>query len=262
MQSSFVFALAVAILSSITTGQLLPPSIVPTIQPYPSGAPILLVSGSFSLGPTPSETAYPAPGDGGDDDDYDENADDENGEESPVITGLPDMPGDDEPKTLDPEPSATTLRVRGDSSIQMLPESTLTSASIMVRATSQITSSEQVASTLIEASTPDPTSLTRLIPEPSTMSASTLAPRATQAYPRRRRQARHADNTLTTISISDPTSRTHIPPESTMSATTLATVTRERNRPTNGISSSSPRHTNPAGVYPSAPGVTQAGAAP
>lgn len=163
---------------------------------------------------------------------------------------------------MDPEPSATTLRVRGDSSIQMLPESTLTSASIMVRATSQITSSEQVASTLIEASTPDPTSLTRLIPEPSTMSASTLAPRATQAYPRRRRQARHADNTLTTISISDPTSRTHIPPESTMSATTLATVTRERNRPTNGISSSSPRHANPAGVYPSAPGVTQAGAAP
>lgn len=248
--------------SSVTTGQLLPPSIVPEIQPYPSGAPILLVSGSFSLGPGQSETAYPAPGDGDDDDD--ENGDDENGEESLVITGLPDMPGDHESKTLDPEPSATTLRVRGDSSIQMLPESTLTSASIMVRVTSQVTSSEQVLSTLIEASTLDPTSLTRLIPEPSTMSASTLAPRATQAYPRRRRQARHAGYTMTTstISISDPTSRTQIPPESTMSATTLATVKREHNRHTNGVSNPSPRHTNPVGVYPSVPGVTQAGEAP
>ncbi|EZG03302.1 hypothetical protein H106_06788 [Trichophyton rubrum CBS 735.88] len=266
MQSSFMFALAVAILSSVTTGQLLPQSTVPEIQPYPSGAPILLVSGSFSLGPTPSETAYPAPGDGDDNDD--ENGDDENGEESPVITGLPDMPGEDEPKTLDPEPSVTILRVRGDSSIQMIPESTLSSASIMARATSQITSSEQVPSTLIEASTLDPTSLTRLIPEPSTMSASTLsastlAPRATQAYLRRRRQARHAGYTMTTsmISISDPTSRTQITPKSTMSATTLATVKREHNRQTNGVSSSSPSHANPIGVYP-VPGITQAGAAP
>ncbi|DAA73960.1 TPA_exp: Uncharacterized protein A8136_3946 [Trichophyton benhamiae CBS 112371] len=261
MQSSFMFALAVAILSSVTTGQLLPPSIVPEIQPYPSGAPILLVSGSFNLGPASSETAYPAPGDGDDDD---ENGDDENDEESPVITGLPGIPGDHEPKTLDPEPSATTLRVRGDSSIQMLPESTLTSASIMTRTTSQVTSSEQVPSTLIEASTLDPTSLTRLIPEPSTMSASTLAPRATQAYPRRRRQARHAGYTMTTstISISDPTSRTQIPPESTMSATTLATVKREHNRHTNGVSNPRPHHTNPVGVYPSVPSVNQAGAAP
>ncbi|OAL74777.1 hypothetical protein A7D00_0371 [Trichophyton violaceum] len=266
MQSSFMFALAVAILSSVTTGQLLPQSTVPEIQPYPSGAPILLVSGSFSLGPTPLETAYPALGDGDDNDD--ENGDDENGEESPVITGLPDIPGEDEPKTLDPEPSVTILRVRGDSSIQMIPESTLSSASIMARATSQITSSEQVPSTLIEASTLCPTSLTRLIPEPSTMSASTLsastlALRATQAYLRRRKQARHAGYTMTTsmISISDPTSLTQIPPKSTMSATTLATVKREHNRQTNGVSSSSPSHANPIGVYP-VPGITQAGAAP
>ncbi|EFR02399.1 hypothetical protein MGYG_05396 [Nannizzia gypsea CBS 118893] len=277
MQFPFFFALAMAILSSVSTGQLLPPSIVPVIQPCPTGAATHLVSGSFSLEPMPTETAYPASGSGdGDDDEGDEDGDDEDGEESPVITGSPEMPGGDEPKTLDPEPTATPessmmsapimvhAATQGTSSVpdpssltegsipnptsftRLIPEPSTMSASIMIPSGSHGTSSVPDPSSLTELLTLDPTSFTRLIPEPSTMSASIMAPRATEAFARRRRQARQAGYSMTTsrISIPDPTSLTQMLPESSMPAMTLVTMRRQCKSNTNGASS-------PAGVYPS-----------
>ncbi|KAM5471055.1 hypothetical protein MferCBS49748_002246 [Microsporum ferrugineum] len=179
MQFTYVVVLAVATLCSSSTGQMIPVTFKTEVQPYPTGVPVPIDSEPSTLKPMPSQTPSPTGRHGGDKGDGNEDE----------ISSMPMMSTGNEPATLDPDPTASIPLIPEYSSILMIPESSMMSATIPTpqapkyyprymrdprRRRGGPSSMSSVPDCTSEISTPDPTSLTQLLPE-SSMWATTLA---------------------------------------------------------------------------------------